>query len=94
MGHALRKPSSCFTGSDMTIDDRSFVMQVVMTMSVPTSVVYFYPQLMPLHTVNVDSKDIPFPIRCSVENMEDGGVYLLGKSHYIVRRQFHFICFG
>lgn len=63
----------------MTIDDRSFVMQVVMTLDVPSSVVFFYPQLIPIHTVNADSDEVPFPIRTSIENMEDSGVYLLGK---------------
>ena len=75
--NCLLKNDALSGGSDMTIDDRSFVMQVVMTMNVPSSVVYFYPRLMPLHTVGVTGTDIPHPIRCSAENMEDTGVYLL-----------------
>lgn len=63
----------------MTIDDRSFVMQAVMTLDVPSSVVYFYPRLMPLIAVSPESTEIPFPIRCSIENMEDTGIYLLGN---------------
>lgn len=75
--NCLLKNDALSGGSDMTIDDRSFVMQAVMTLDVPSSVVYFYPRLMPLHTVGTESDDIPFPVRCSIENMEDSGVYLL-----------------
>lgn len=63
----------------MTIDDRSFVMQAVMTLEVPSSVVYFYPRLMPLVNISTESNEIPFPIRCSIENMEETGIYLLGN---------------
>lgn len=65
----------------MTIDDRSFVMQAVMTMDVPSSLVYFYPRLIPLHEINPDAEtiEIPFPIRCTIEKMSDQGVYVLGN---------------
>jgi len=62
----------------MSIDDRSFLMQAVMTMDVPASVVYFYPRLIPIHLMKESSSEIPFPIRCSAENMASDGVYLLG----------------
>lgn len=66
----------------MTIDDRAFVMQAVMTMDVPSSLAYFYPRLIPLHDINPDqeSLEIPSPIRCTIEKMSDQGVYVLGKS--------------
>lgn len=64
----------------MTIDDRSFVMQAVTIMDIPTSVVYFYPRLIPLHEMpNIENPEIPNSIRCTVEKMTDSGVYLLGK---------------
>lgn len=68
------------TGSDMTLDDRSFVMQCVNIMDIPTSVVYFYPRLIPLHEIQngTETPEIPNPIRCTVEKMTDNGVYLLG----------------
>lgn len=72
-----------FPGSDMTLDDRSFVMQAVMIMDVPNSVSYFYPRLIPLHELQPSEDgsplEIPSPIRCSVEKMVEQGVYLLGK---------------
>lgn len=68
-------------GSDMTLDDRSFVMQAVTIMDIPTSVVYFYPRLIPLHEIQVDSEnaEVPDAVRTTVEKMTDNGVYLLGR---------------
>lgn len=68
-----------FSGSDMTIDDRSFVMYAVNVMDIPSSVVYFYPRLIPLHDLDTESSDIPLPIRCSAEKLRDDGAYLLGN---------------
>lgn len=83
----IMKPPEIFVflGSDMTIDDRSFVMQAVMTMDIPSSVSFFYPRLIPLHDIkpSVDDKiEIPPLLRCTIEKMSDQGVYLLGKLKY------------
>ncbi|CAG2060528.1 unnamed protein product [Timema podura] len=67
----------------MTIDDRWFAMQAITIMDVPSSVVYFYPRLMPLHDIDVDSNEIPSPIRCSSEKLRDDGVYLLENGIYL-----------
>ncbi|XP_067008422.2 protein transport protein Sec24C [Anabrus simplex] len=75
--NCILKSDAISGGSDMTIDDRSFVMQVVMIMDIPSSVVFFYPRLIPLHDIDVDSDEIPPPIRCSSDKIRDDGVYLL-----------------
>jgi protein transport protein SEC24 len=67
------------TGSDMSIDDRSFVMQAVTIMDIPSSLVFFYPQLIPLHDIDVDSNELPSSIRCTSDKIRDDGVYLLGE---------------
>jgi hypothetical protein len=67
------------TGSDMTIDDRSFVMQAVTIMDIPSSVVFFYPRLIPLHDIDVDSNELPSSIRCTSDKIREDGVYLLGE---------------
>lgn len=79
--NCLLKSDALSGGSEMTIDDRSFVMQAVMHMDVTTSVHHFYPRLIPLHDLDLSKEPvaIPPPIRCSVEKMTDQGVYLLGK---------------
>jgi protein transport protein SEC24 len=68
----------------MTIDDRSFVMQTVTIMDIPSSVVYFYPQLVPLHEIDVDSSEDPPAIRCTSDKIRDDGVYLLGEFLHLI----------
>jgi protein transport protein SEC24 len=63
----------------MSIDDRSFIMQAVTIMDIPSSVVFFYPRLIPLHEIDVDSTDLPSAIRCTIDKIRDDGVYLLGE---------------
>jgi protein transport protein SEC24 len=71
------------TGSDMTIDNRTFVMQAVTIMDIPSSVVFFYPRLIPLHNIDVDADELPSSIRCTSDKMSDDGVYLLGEFLYL-----------
>ncbi|KAL1517226.1 hypothetical protein ABEB36_001019 [Hypothenemus hampei] len=76
--NCLLKSDALSGGSDMTLDDRAFVMQAVLTMDVNTSVNYFYPRLLPLHELSADPDAAPpTPIRCTIEKMHDQGVYLL-----------------
>lgn len=75
--NCLLKSDALSGGSDMTIDDRTFMMEAVSIMDIPTSVVYFYPRLLPLHDIDLTTTDIPQPIRCSVEKIKDDGAYLL-----------------
>jgi protein transport protein SEC24 len=54
-------------------------MQAVTIMDIPSSVVFFYPRLIPLHDIDVHSAELPSPIRCTSDKMLDVGVYLLGE---------------
>lgn len=67
----------------MTCDDRSFAMHWVMIMDVNASVVYFYPRLIALHTIDLEAVESPSPMRCTYEKLLDDGVYLLGIYTYI-----------
>lgn len=73
----LLKNDALSGGSDMSCDDRSYVMQFVLSMDLPMSVFYFYPRLIPIHDVNPNDDDIPAPIRCTIEKMADDGAYIL-----------------
>lgn len=73
----LLKNDALSGGSDMSCDDRSYVMQFVLSMDLPMSVFYFYPRLIPIHDVNPNDDDIPAPIRCTIEKMSDDGAYIL-----------------
>ncbi|KAG8040338.1 hypothetical protein G9C98_000909 [Cotesia typhae] len=70
--------ASPFSASaDMTIDDRSYVMQAVVTMPLYSSVIYFYPSLLPLHDVDVQATELPQQVRCSFDKFTDDGAFLL-----------------
>lgn len=70
-------------GSDMSCDDRSYVMQFVLTMDLPMSVFYFYPRLIPIYDVDPNDDDIPAPIRCTVEKLAEDGAYILENGIYL-----------
>ncbi|XP_071828864.1 protein transport protein Sec24C-like isoform X4 [Apostichopus japonicus] len=63
--------------TDITTDDRSWLMQTLLGMDVLSTHVYFYPQLIPIHDISPDGDDIPMSIRCSADRFSDNGVYLL-----------------
>ncbi|XP_038060982.1 protein transport protein Sec24C-like [Patiria miniata] len=70
--------SDALSGStDITTDDRSWLMDTVRSMDVASTAVYFYPRLTPLHDLNPNSPSLPTALRCSVERLRDNGVYLL-----------------
>merc|ERR1719391_1422014 len=75
--NCLLKSDAISGGSDLGCDDRAFAMSAVSSMDVSTSVVYFYPRLIPLHDVIPEMTDIPTQIRCTAEKIRDDGVYLL-----------------
>jgi len=75
--NCLLKSDAIAGGSDLGCDDRAFAMSSVSSMDVNSSVIYFYPRLIPLHDVNPDESNIPQQIRCTVDKLHDDGVYLL-----------------
>ncbi|XP_033335256.2 COPII coat complex component secretory 24CD isoform X1 [Megalopta genalis] len=75
--NALLKSDALSGGADMTIDDRSFVMQTVATMPISISVVYIYPRLLPLHNVDPQDTELPQLLRCSIDKFTDDGAFLL-----------------
>ncbi|KAK2583030.1 hypothetical protein KPH14_009072 [Odynerus spinipes] len=78
--NCIMKSDAVSGGSDMTIDDRSFVMQAVATMPISISVVYTYPRLIPLHDVDPQSTELPQMLRCSIDKFTEDGAYLLENS--------------
>ncbi|KAL0179189.1 hypothetical protein M9458_024631, partial [Cirrhinus mrigala] len=57
-------------GADVSLDDRAYLRQLVSSMDVSESHVFFYPRLLPLQKLDVESID-------SEERLSRGGVYLL-----------------
>ncbi|XP_011635286.1 protein transport protein Sec24C [Pogonomyrmex barbatus] len=75
--NCLLKNDALSGGADMTIDDRSYVMQAVATMPVSISVAYIYPRLFPLHDIDPQDTELPPMLRCSIDKFTDDGAYLL-----------------
>ncbi|XP_076277472.1 COPII coat complex component secretory 24CD isoform X2 [Lasioglossum baleicum] len=78
--NALLRTDALAGGADMTIDDRSFVMQAVATMPISISVAYIYPRLFSLHNVDPQDTELPQMLRCSINKFSEDGAYLLENS--------------
>lgn len=71
-------------GADMTLDDRSYVIQFLLSMNLETSVNFFYPRLIPIHDIQPDDdKIIPSALRCTYDKMEEHGSYILENGNYL-----------
>ncbi|XP_051523292.1 protein transport protein Sec24C isoform X4 [Myxocyprinus asiaticus] len=64
-------------GADVSLDDRAYLRQLVSAMDVADSHVFFYPRLLPLQKLDVESTSLPVAVRDSEERLSRGGVYLL-----------------
>ncbi|XP_036306070.1 protein transport protein Sec24D [Pipistrellus kuhlii] len=64
---------------DTPTDERAFQQQLVMTMGVADSQLFFYPQLLPIHTAAAQSPSpaVPAAVRCSEARLSEEGVFLL-----------------
>ncbi|XP_074088953.1 protein transport protein Sec24C isoform X1 [Macrotis lagotis] len=64
-------------GAEVTTDDRAYVRQLVTSMDVAETNVFFYPRLLPLTKVPVENNAEPPAVRASEERLSKGDVYLL-----------------
>uniref|UniRef100_F6RUF2 SEC24 homolog C, COPII coat complex component n=1 Tax=Monodelphis domestica TaxID=13616 RepID=F6RUF2_MONDO len=64
-------------GAEVTTDDRAYVRQLVTSMDVAETNVFFYPRLLPLTKVPAESSAEPPAVRASEERLSKGDVYLL-----------------
>lgn len=83
----LLKNDAISGGSDMTLDDRSYVIHFVLSMDLNTSVTHLYPRFIPIHNVDADLDDweLPMSIRCTHEKMAEDGAYILENGvHFFV----------
>lgn len=65
------------SGPEVTTDDRAYIRQLVTSMDVAETNVFFYPRLLPLTKADVDSDSLPAAIRNSEERLSKGDIYLL-----------------
>nr|XP_031547330.1 protein transport protein Sec24D isoform X3 [Vicugna pacos] len=64
---------------ELSTDERAYQRQLVMTMGVADSQLFFYPQLLPLHTLDVKSTKLPAAVRCSETCLSEEGIFLLAN---------------
>ncbi|XP_070608180.1 protein transport protein Sec24C isoform X2 [Erythrolamprus reginae] len=64
-------------GSEVTTDDRSYIRQLVSSMDVAETHVFFYPRLLPLTKIEYSSDSLPIAIRNSEERLSKGDIYVL-----------------
>ncbi|NXF81023.1 SC24C protein, partial [Sclerurus mexicanus] len=64
-------------GPEVTTDDRAYIRQLVTSMDVAETNVFFYPRLLPLTKADVDRDSLPAAIRNSEERLSKGDIYLL-----------------
>ncbi|XP_018421524.1 PREDICTED: protein transport protein Sec24C isoform X3 [Nanorana parkeri] len=64
-------------GAEVTIDDRAYVRQLISSMDVADTNVFFYPRLLAFSKVDPTSDSLPVAIRASEERLSKGEIYLL-----------------
>ncbi|KAK2098453.1 Protein transport protein Sec24C [Saguinus oedipus] len=64
-------------GAEVTTDDRAYVRQLVTSMDVAETNVFFYPRLLPLTKSPLESTTEPPAVRASEERLSNGDIYLL-----------------
>ncbi|KAM4852158.1 protein transport protein Sec24C [Thomomys bottae] len=64
-------------GAEVTTDDRAYVRQLVTSMDVAETNVFFYPRLLPLTKSPIENTAEPPAVRASEERLSSGDIYLL-----------------
>ncbi|XP_054248144.1 protein transport protein Sec24D isoform X2 [Indicator indicator] len=64
---------------EIPTDERAHQRQLVMSMGVADTQLFFYPQLLPIHSLDLKSDVVPAAIRCSEERLSEGGAFLLAN---------------
>uniref|UniRef100_A0A7N8WNP7 SEC24 homolog C, COPII coat complex component n=1 Tax=Mastacembelus armatus TaxID=205130 RepID=A0A7N8WNP7_9TELE len=73
--NCVLKSDVLLPGADVSLDDRSYLRQLISCMDVTETHVFFYPRLLPL--IKLESGSLPVAVRDSEERLSKGGVYLL-----------------
>ncbi|CAH6789092.1 Sec24d [Phodopus roborovskii] len=77
--NCLLKNSVLLSRPEISPDERAYQRQLVMTMGVADTQLFFYPQLLPIHTLDVKSTLLPAAVRCSESRLSEEGIFLLAN---------------
>ncbi|NXD71206.1 SC24D protein, partial [Eolophus roseicapillus] len=64
---------------EIPTDERAYHRQLVTSMGVADTQLFFYPQLLPVVSTLVKESAIPAAVRCSEERLSEGGAFLLAN---------------
>ncbi|MBN3285783.1 SC24D protein, partial [Polyodon spathula] len=81
--NCLMKSYPLVGSPDISIDERAYQRQLVMSMDVADSQAFFYPRLIPVHNIDVNSDVMPSAVRCSEERLSEGGIFLLENGKHM-----------
>ncbi|XP_077358734.1 protein transport protein Sec24C isoform X2 [Festucalex cinctus] len=73
--NCVLKSDVLLPAADVSLDDRAYLRQLISSMDVSETHVFFYPRLLPLMKLENDS--LPVAVRASEERLSKGGMYLL-----------------
>ncbi|XP_031231214.1 protein transport protein Sec24D isoform X3 [Mastomys coucha] len=77
--NSLLKNCVLLSRPEISPDERAYQRQLVMTMGVADSQLFFYPLLLPIHTLDVKSAALPSAVRCSESRLSEEGIFLLAN---------------
>ncbi|KAK2546005.1 Sec24d [Columba livia] len=75
--NSLLKSCTLVGRPEIPTDERTYHRQLVMAMGVADTQLYFYPQLLPIHSLDLKSDAVPAAVRCSEERLSEGGAFIL-----------------
>ncbi|KAL8206957.1 UNVERIFIED_CONTAM: Protein transport protein Sec24D [Gekko kuhli] len=64
---------------EISTDERALHRQLVMAMDAAGTQLLFYPQLLPIHSMDVNADVFPKAVRCSEDRLSEGGLFLLAN---------------
>ncbi|NXW17307.1 SC24D protein, partial [Circaetus pectoralis] len=64
---------------EIPTDERAYHRQLVTSMGVADTQLFLYPQLLPIHSLDLKSDTVPAAVRCSEERLSEGGAFLLAN---------------
>ncbi|XP_069878605.1 protein transport protein Sec24D [Dipodomys merriami] len=77
--NCLLKNCVLLSRPEISTDERAYQRQLVMAMGVADSQLFFYPQLLPIHTLDVKNTELPAAVRCSESRLSEEGIFLLAN---------------
>ncbi|XP_030047656.1 protein transport protein Sec24D [Microcaecilia unicolor] len=77
--NSLLKSHVLVGSTEISIDERTYQRQIIMSMGVADTQLFFYPQLLPIHSLDLKSDTLPPTVRCSEDRLSEEGVFLLAS---------------